>query len=95
MVKGEKKVRCDSLLLCRPLSGVQQATTAVLLQNDAARFNVPSWLRQALETVPSFKYTRSGLPARDVGRGAEADRRISQPDARGAVREGAALGLGL
>ena len=22
---------------------------------------MPSWLRQALETVPSFKYTRSGF----------------------------------
>lgn len=34
------------------------------------------------------------LPARDVGRGAEADRRISQPDACGVVREGASVELG-
>ena len=62
VVKGEKKVRCDSLLLCRPLSGVQQANNVPrvkrLLQ---ARFSMPSWLLQALEAVPSFKYTRSGF----------------------------------
>ena len=61
MVKGEKKVRSDSLLLCRPLFGVQQASGAVHFKVAAPVPSMPSWLLQALEAAPSFKYTRSGF----------------------------------